>query len=106
MSYELARELVEIGVAWCFRELALDACGSRPSEEPAVSEVVGGADEVERLAHQRRLDDATRLDLAHQPLAPKPFEPRPESDVRGGRPLRLQRTHAFDRTRRAEAPPS
>jgi hypothetical protein len=54
---------------------------------------------MERLPHQRRLDDGTLLDRTQELLAAEVLEPRPESDVRRRWPLRLQRADAFDRAR-------
>ena len=68
-----------------------------------VERVVPRADEVERPAHQRALDDLPAPERPRQVRSLESLEPRPERDVRRGNPLRLERGDPLDRPGRARA---
>jgi hypothetical protein len=54
---------------------------------------------VNRVPHERRLNEAPPLEGAGQRVAIEALEPRPQSDVRRGRILRLQASDLLDRPR-------
>ena len=94
---DLSHELVEVGAAGELCDLGLEVPRPSDPELARVVQVVPRGDVVERRAHHRRAHDLTTLDGAHEQLAPEPLEARPQRDVRGRRPLRLERADALDR---------
>jgi hypothetical protein len=83
----------------------LSAPGAQPQRAPrrARSErerpEVGARDEVDRHAHQRRLDHAAVLQRAGQGRALEAGEPRPQPDVHRRRVLGLDAADRFQRAR-------
>ena len=78
-----------------------DRLAHRRAHEP----VVARRDEVERLPHGRRLDDAAARELALERLAAKARCSRPDADVGRRRPLRLHPDEALDHGLRREPLP-
>ena len=64
--------------------------------------IVGGGDEVQRLAHERRPDDGALVQRGGQVLALEAFEPRGERDVGRARALSLERAEPVDGFRNVE----
>jgi hypothetical protein len=64
--------------------------------------IVAGRDEVERAAHDGRLEHVAAQDRPLQRRAAEACEPRPEPDVWRGRPLRLHPDETLDRHERGE----
>ena len=79
--------------------LAADAIEHRRRPPARRWQVVGGADRVERRAHERALDDRRSAIAAIEVGRVEAGEPRPEGDVRRRRLLRLQPADALDRRR-------
>ncbi len=67
--------------------------------------VVAPRDEVQRPAHQRRLQHETAPDRALERLAPEAGGAAPDPDVRRRRPLGLHPREPLDRRERRDAPP-
>ena len=60
---------------------------------------------MQRLSHHGRLDDRRVRELALERLAPEARRSRPDADVRGRRPLRLETDEPLDHRRRREPLP-
>jgi len=67
--------------------------------------VVAARDDVDRVAHQRRLDERAPLERARQRLALEAGDARPETDVPGRGVLRLQPADLLDGPGQGQAPP-
>ena len=96
MPLEVA--LLRPGLADAQEPLAL-RLPDRDGEEP----VVPTRDDVDRLAHQRGLDDGTPFEGSREIVAPEAFEARPEPDVRVRRVLVLDAAEPLQRTRDRQA---
>ena len=105
----LARELGdpfslfrEVGFLAERRELPLQLRDATRPVQPRIREVVLGAHEVERRAHERGLHDAPASDGAHEVIGAEALDARPEPEVRGRRPLRLEPSRPLERLRHRE----
>ena len=65
--------------------------------------IVGGGDEVDGAAHQRRLDHLARLERARERVALEAGDPRPQPEVHRRRVLRLQPAHPLEHARGRQA---
>jgi hypothetical protein len=106
VDHELAHQSLHVRVAGVLCKLAFDRRDALLQQQSRVREVVTGRDEVQRCAHESRLHDLPGFHRLHEVLPPEPVEPRPEREVRRGRPLGLQRSEALDCTRDAHPYPS
>ena len=81
---------------------ALPPLAAEAPEPGRDQRVVGARDEVDRRAHQRRLDDLTRLERLRQRRPPERAEARPQPDVAGRRVLVLDPADRLERGRDRE----
>ena len=75
------------------------ALPDRDHERP----VVAARDDVDRVAHQRRLDEGTPFESTRHRLPLQAVDPRPEADIRRRRVLRLDAAHPLDGAGQGEA---
>ena len=87
------------------REVRLVVPGRHVAQRRPEDRIVARADEMQRPAHHRRLDHVAAEHRLLERLPSEAGEPRPEPDVRGGRPLRLHPGEPLDRGDRIEPLP-
>ena len=82
-----------------------EPCTLRRPDRDREGPVVAAGDDVDRLAHQRRLDDRASLERPREIVPPKALETGPEPDVRVRRVLVLDAAEPFQRSRDRQANP-
>src|SRR3954454_20183110 len=85
----------------------------RRTQPPVAQRLVDGGrerpevalrDEVDRRAHQGRLDRGATFERASEVVSTEPFEPRPQADVAARRILVLEAVYPLERAKDRQAP--